>query len=341
MVFPGDVPQKHRQNVSVSKEKRSPSSSRSLPRSSSSPRVWAIGGGKGGVGKSVITANMAVSLASRGKRCVLIDADLGGANLHTLIGMSSPRHTLSEFFRRDGASLKDIVLPTAYENLFLISGARALLDMANPAHAQKMKFIRQLSTLDLDHIFIDLGAGSSFTVMDFFLAARDQVMVVAPTPTSVENAYHFLRAVFYRNLRQAIQKAGVRHLVDQVLEEKVKRGVRSPRDLMRYIAEACPQSAPQLADGMKVFAPRLVINQARRPEDRALGDRMATACRDFFGADVRCGGHIQNDDRVLQAIQARRPALEMFPDSPFALSLHSTITRLLGQQEVASWTHDS
>ncbi len=245
--------------------------------------------------------------------------------------MPSPPLTLSDFFRRDVASLNDIVLPTTCENLYLISGARALLDMANPAHAQKMKFIRQLLSLDLDHIFIDLGAGSSFTVMDFFLAAQEQLMVVAPTPTSVENAYHFLKAVFYRKLRKAIGKAGAAYLVDRVLEEKVKRGVRSPRDLLRHIGEVWPEGGPQLAEEMTRFAPRLIVNQARRPEDRTLGDRMATACRDFFGADVICAGHIQNDDRVLQAIQARRPALDMFPESPFAMSLQSTIMRLLGQ----------
>lgn len=330
MVFPGDVPQDDCQNLSAPGGPRPAT----LPRASTrpaSPRVWAIGGGKGGVGKSVITANMAVSLAGRGQRCVLIDADLGGANLHTLIGMTRPTRTLTDFFRRDVASLQEIVLPTACENLFLISGARALLDMANPVHAQKMKFIRQLLTLELDHIFIDLGAGSSFTVMDFFLAAREQVMVVAPTPTSVENAYHFLKAVFYRKLRKAIQKAGVRHLVDQVLEEKVRRSVRSPRDLMRHIAEASPQCGPLLADEFRGFAPRLIINQVRRLEDRLLGERMATACRDFFGADVACAGHIQNDERVLQAVQARRPALEMFPESPFALSLQSTTMRLFSQ----------
>lgn len=330
MVLSGEGPQADCQKPSASSAPRSEASSRPLP-NPALPRMWAIGGGKGGVGKSVITANMALSLAARGERCVLIDADLGGANLHTLIGMTRPSRTLTDFFRRDVAALQDIVLPTDHENLFLISGARALLDMANPAHARKMKFIRQLSTLDMDHIFIDLGAGSSFTVMDFFLAAREQIMVVAPTPTSVENAYHFLKAVFYRKLRQSIQRAKVEYLVDRVLEDKVKRGVRSPRDLMRHVCESCPQAAPRLANDLKGYAPRLIVNQASRPGDRALGDRMASACREFFGVDVLCAGHIQNDERVIQAIQARRPVLEMFPESPFALSLRSTTMRLLDQ----------
>lgn len=296
------------------------------------PKVWAIGGGKGGVGKSVVTANMAMSLARRGRRCVIVDADLGGANLHTLVGLSSPRRGLSDLFRREVASLSELLLPTPHENLHLISGAKALLDMANPAHAQKTKLIRQIMTLDVDHVLIDLGAGTSFNMLDFFLAGHERLMVVAPTPTSVENAYHFLKAVFYRHLRCTIQKAGVRHAIDRALDEKVRRGIRSPKELVAQVGDLYPQAAPALNKAMADFVPRLIVNQVRRPQDRDLGHRMATVCSDFFGVKVDCLGHILDDERVLQAVQSRKPVIEMYPESPFSASLHAATTRLLGLQ---------
>ncbi len=282
------------------------------------PRVWAVGGGKGGVGKSVITTSIAISLARRGKRCILVDADLGGANLHTFVGMHNPERTLSDLFRRDVDGLQDILLPTRFDNLWLISGAKALLDMANPAHVQKMKVIRQIFSLHADHIFIDLGAGSSFNVLDFFLAAHEGVMVIMPTPTSVENAYHFLKAVYYRKLKRVVKSLKAEKLVDEVLAEKVERGIRSPRDLVRDILSVNPDIGCAIATNMKLFTPRLIVNQVRRGEDLDLGSKIAMACRDFFAIDIMFGGNIRADERVLASLKARRPTLEMFPDSPFA-----------------------
>ena len=185
----------------------------------SGPRIWAIGGGKGGVGKSVVSTGIAMTLARQGQRCIMLDADLGGANLHTFLGMAHPQHTLTDLFRKRVSGLQDILLPTPYNNLWLISGARAMLDMANPSYMQKMKVIRQIFSLHADHIFIDLGAGSSFNVLDFFIAAHEGLMVVMPTPTSIENAYHFLKAVYYRKLRKVVRDLKAERLVDAALSE--------------------------------------------------------------------------------------------------------------------------
>ncbi len=281
-------------------------------------KVWAIGGGKGGVGKSVITTSIAVSLARRGERCILIDADLGGANLHTFVGMLNPERTLSDLFRKDVSGLHEILLPTKFENLWLISGAKALLDMANPAHVQKMKIIRQIFSLHADHIFIDLGAGSSFNVLDFFLAAHEGVIVIMPTPTSVENAYHFLKAVYYRKLKRVVKSLKAEQLVDEVLAEKVERGIRSPRDLVRDILTINPEIGTAISENMAMLTPRLIVNQVRRGEDLDLGKKIALACRDFFAIDINVAGNIRADERVLASLKARRPTLEMFPNSPFA-----------------------
>ena len=87
------------------------------------PLVWAVGGGKGGVGKSALTTGIAMTLASQGRRCIMIDADLGGANLHTFLGMSSPEHTISDLFRDPAKNLQEVLLATPYDNLGLVSAS--------------------------------------------------------------------------------------------------------------------------------------------------------------------------------------------------------------------------
>ncbi len=292
------------------------------------PRVWAVGGGKGGVGKSVITSSMAIAAARRGRRCILLDADLGGANLHTLLGLSAPRATLSDIFRRQAAGLQEILLPTAVPDLHLISGAGAMLDMANPKHAHKAKVIRQLFTLDADEIFIDLGAGTSFTVLDFFLLAREAIMVVTPTPTSVENAYFFLKAVFFRCLRQSLGAAGAAEVADRALEEKLARGVRTPRDLLVEIRRIDPAIGEAAAAKIASLSLRVVVNQMHR-EELPLGPQIAEACRDFFSLEVNSLGEIRHDDKVRISERKRSPVMLAFPQSAFARTIDGMVESVI------------
>ena len=243
------------------------------------PYIWAIGGGKGGVGKSVITANMAIALAQAGNKCVAVDVDLGGANLHTVIGMPGPDLTLSHFFKRKVNRLRDVMVPAPIPNLWLISGSKALMEMANPKHAQKEKMIRQLFSLEVDHILLDLGSGTAFNILDFFLTSNEGILVILPEPTSVENAYHFIKAAFYRKLKRATRRTGVAAAVDRAMEEKVARGIQSPRTLIKNVLEINPEAGMALQIEASQFRPNVVVNQVRRLEERDLGHDISAACR--------------------------------------------------------------
>ena len=258
----------------------------------------------------------------------MIDADLGGANLHTFLGMSSPKHTISDLFRDPVKNLQDILLATPFDNLGLISGARAMLNVANLKHLQKEKLIRQVSSLEADYIFIDLGAGSSFNVLDFFIAAHNGLMVVTPTPTSIENAYHFLRAAYFRKLRHVIRDLKVEDLVDSSLDEKERFGIRSPRDLMAELRRRDPTVGELIDRAMMSFSPGLIVNQVQRHQDRNLGREIALACKDFLGIDVVMAGTVRTDEQVLMALNSRRPALTMFPQSHFAADVRRIVQNL-------------
>ena len=137
------------------------------------PVIWAVGGGKGGVGKSVISTLLAFWLVRMGKRTILVDMDLGGANLHTLLGIKSPERTLNDFVTRRYSALEDICIPTPEKKLRLISGASEILSLSNPHFSQKVKIIKNIFKLDADYVILDLGAGTSFNVLDFFLFAHN------------------------------------------------------------------------------------------------------------------------------------------------------------------------
>ncbi len=205
----------------------------------SSPKIWAIGGGKGGAGKSVVSTIMAFWLARMGNRTILMDVDLGGANLHTLLGIKSPARTLNDFITRKFGSLEDICIETEEKNLRLISGASDVLSLANPHFSQKIKLITHLSRLDADYVVLDLGAGTSFNVLDFFLVAHKKIIVVTPEPTSIQNAYIFVRNAVYRKLsRLSSKNPSLQTLVKIAMDPKNVLKIRTIKELIQMIEES-------------------------------------------------------------------------------------------------------
>ena len=131
---------------------------------SSVSHIWPIGGGKGGTGKSFFTGSLGFLLAKHGYKTLLIDVDLGAANLHTIVGVPNPPKSISDFINKRVDTLEETVVATPLPNLYLISGAMNNLDVANLAHEQKMKILRNVARLSYDYILLDLGAGTSFNL---------------------------------------------------------------------------------------------------------------------------------------------------------------------------------
>lgn len=292
------------------------------------PCLWAVGGGKGGVGKSIITSNLAVALANRGRRCVVIDVDLGGANLHTLLGMRRPQRSLAHFFRSGAEDLEEVIHDTPIPNLSMVTGARELLTMEAE---KKERFLDAVRGLDVDHVFLDLSAGCATSMVDFFLAARNAILVVLPEPTSIENAYQFLKATFYRSLSYATRRPSVRYVVERVLKDPETRP-SSPRELVARVTEIDRAAGRALLERAENCSPMLVINQMRTPEHQRVGGDIANACRDYLGVDVEYVGGLSWDEKVHLAVSRREPILQLVPSAGFCRDLESLAIRLLSEE---------
>ena len=218
---------------------------------------------------------------------------------------------------------------TSIPNLSLVSGSRAFLEMANPKHSQKERLLRQIRTLDADDLLLDLSAGSAFNVLDFFLEARRGIVVVVPEPTSLENAYHFLKAAFFRSLSRATREPQVRHVVEQVMKERERLDVHSPRELIARVAALDRTAGRALEDQARAFQPLLIVNQARTPDHRRMGNDIALACREYLGTEVEYLGAVARDEQVHAALNQRRPVLELHPYCSFSRDVEALAARLL------------
>ena len=121
-----------------------------------------VASGKGGVGKSFISANLAIALAELGHKVIAVDLDFGGANLHSFLGLSNRNPGIGDFLQARIAELDELLVPSDIPNLQFLSGDGKTPFMANIAYAQKIKLISRLKKLPADYILLDLGAGSSF-----------------------------------------------------------------------------------------------------------------------------------------------------------------------------------
>ncbi len=277
--------------------------------------IWAIAGGKGGVGKSFVCSNLGIDLASRGNSVVLVDADFGGPNLHTFIGLSTSIISVSDFIKSNQLKLDDILLPTGIANLKLASGAHDVMGMANLNIVQQNKLVKAIRSLNVDYVLIDLGAGAAAYTLDLFLTADKGILVTAPEPTSVENTYRFVKTAFYRKLKTVIRQPEVKAFLEKITESKSEENPRTPAELVSEISDINIRAGETLKYELATFNPKLVLNQVRTPSDVRIGFSMGQACRKYFGVNIGYVGFIEHDSLVIQSIRQRRPVILNAPDS--------------------------
>ena len=225
-------------------------------------KIWAIGGGKGGTGKSFVTSNMGAYLAKKGKDVVLIDADLGGANLHSFLGLNKSKSSLDDFFKR-GVPLADLIdnFSSGCGNIGLVKGDIHSLESDKVRYTQKLKLFRHIRKLESDHVLIDLGAGSHFTAIDTFLLADKMLVVIVPEVTSVENMYQFVKSVVFRKLNMAFSQMGLKPTFQKTWNERSIYGLKSLRDLLDYLRKISIDVKDVVDDELNDLEINIIINQ--------------------------------------------------------------------------------
>ncbi len=291
-------------------------------------QVWACGGGKGGVGKSLVTANISICLALMGYKVCAIDLDLGGANLHTCLGVPIPNLSLSDYLSGKVADLSDLKTQTPIENLSIISGAQDDIGIANLKQMHKTKILSKISNLDVDYCIIDLGAGTTLNTLDFFIAADLGILVTLPEPTSIENTYRFIKSVFHRKLQMAEDFLELGPLIDKIINSKLSNE-STPADLIASVTKQNPQMGEKLKIEIEQLTPKLIINQVRTQLDSDIGHSMKIISKKYFGIPLDYIGHLDYDATVWQSVKRRKPLLMEFPNSALVANFDGIIHKLL------------
>jgi flagellar biosynthesis protein FlhG len=292
-------------------------------------KVWAIGGGKGGVGKSLVTANTSICLALMGYKVVTIDLDLGGANIHTCLGIPIPEMTLSDYVSGKVKNISELIVPTPIQNLQVISGAQDELGMANLKNMHKNKILSSLSQLDADYVLLDLGAGTSSNTLDFFLSADKGILVVLPEPTSIENTYRFIKAFYHRRLKTIEELLDLAPIINKAMNAKLSTSSNTPADLVKRVIAVDEASGMKLKHELGKIKPHLIMNQVRSQNDIDIGFSIQSVCKRYFGLDMEFVGYLDYDSSVWQSIKKRKPLLMEYPNSKLVSNFDRIVNKLL------------
>ena len=275
--------------------------------------IIAVGAGKGGVGKSFFSSSLAYFLAQMGKKTLLVDMDIGCANLHTWLGEGLPPRGINEFLMDESVSLSDVIFHTQKSNLSLISGASDSLYSGDITDAQKSRLLSSLYNHPTDFIILDLGAGTHTSTLDFFLMARHHIVLFTPEPSSIENAYRFMKAAFYRKLRRYGKRLELTRVLDDLMKEKAE--VKSPAQLLRALEERFPEMTDDLKEITNQLNFEIVLNQIRTAQDRTLGRGISSVCKRHFGLNCSYLGALSYDNAVWQSLRQKKHLLVANPYS--------------------------
>jgi flagellar biosynthesis protein FlhG len=292
--------------------------------------VLPIASGKGGVGKTLFASNLGVALARLGKTCVLVDLDLGSSNLHTCLGIKNRHPGIGSYIYKKADSLESLLVETEVPNLFFIPGDSLFPGTANLPYFTKMKIIKELQKLVADFTILDLGAGTAYNTLDFFLVSPDGLLITTPETTAILSAYSFVKGASYRLLHRSFKaKSREREIIQEFISEPLEGSTKTFADLIDLLAEHDPESGKKARAQLDAFMPRIVINMGNSNQDLAVGAKLREISSKNIGLSMEYIGFLPNEADVSRSIIERRPYLQLASATPFSRAVFTAARKLV------------
>ncbi len=296
---------------------------------SSSANIITVGGGKGGIGKSIVCTNLALGLALSGQKVVLMDADYGASNLHALLGISNPQHGFQDFFTSNSPDPKDLLIDTGISNLKFVSGAGDNPGSSNIDNDKIETILSFVRNLEADSVLIDLGPGTSFNVIDIFNINNQSVVLTTPEITSVMKTFSFIRAALFRRISRKFKgKPKLQRLVDHSHPTQADIETYTVALLKEKLEKIAPDQVEVVDAEIKSFVPGLVVNRVRSKRDIRVGDNLNKLVKKYLEMETQYLGYIIESDRVRDSVDEMIPFLIKDPRSKPSENLQQIIGAL-------------
>lgn len=298
--------------------------------------IIAVGGAKGGIGKSIFAVNLAVLFASMGKKTVIVDLDLGGANVHLYLGELTLKGSINDFLHNTVPSFQDIAVRSRY-GPFFIGGDSSQLGAANITFAQKLKLLKAVKSMNADYVILDLGGDTTFNIIDFFLAADYGIVVTTCDPASYLEAYNFLKVALYRKINRIFGAESVfpekkdedlRDLIYEFTTSTNRSREHTIRELFDLIKEKQPRHLSMIKKVVSSYHPHLVINRVTDSCNvNDVVERIKTVSKKMLSVQVNHIGSLPYQQEIEASVRELVPAIARYPQGLIAKK-----TRLIAQK---------
>lgn len=269
--------------------------------------IIGIGGGKGGIGKSICSSNLGVALAQRGKKVIIVDADLGAANLHSLFGIVNPSKTMDDFMLGNIDDLNQVLLPTELPNLHLICGGIALVGLADPTFAQKGRLISALNTLEADYLIVDIGAGTSSNALDFYNNSHIKLLVLSAQITSIQNCYVFLKSAVYQKIQRTLARQFGKDDPRLKNIDVIIKNAENVKDIFKVLDKLNPQYREVIEQELLHYNTYIVGNMLREPKQKEAITSMLGIVKDYLQLQANLLGILNYSKEINDSINNLRP----------------------------------
>ena len=292
-------------------------------------QIIPVASGKGGVGKSLLSANLAIALGQQGKKVVLVDLDLGASNLHLVIGQKPGAASLGSWFT-EKSDFKDIIQQTDYQNVSFIAGDSQIPDLTSLKHVQKVRLIRNLKNIDTDYIILDLGAGTHQFILDMFLLSPQGIVVSAPAVTATLNGYLFLKNATFRLLYTTFKRGTPgRAYLDNLKKDSATMQKLYIPNLIQFLANCDPTNTQIFISRMQQFRPRLVMNMIEEPKDADRAQRIKSSCNQYLGLEIEYLGLMYRDMLQDKALASQLPVVVYKPQSVLGQAIYRIADKII------------
>jgi flagellar biosynthesis protein FlhG len=273
------------------------------------PIIIPIAGGKGGVGKSFLTANLAVALALRGHSTIAVDLDLGNSNLHSLLGLENRYAGIGEFLRGTiKCRPEEMIVKTSVPGLGFIAGDGRMPFMANIDDEQKKRLIKFLKRLPARYVLLDLSAGTSLNTLDLFLSADSGILVTTPEYPAIMNMLVFAKNLALHAINRSLKDdPSLAETLDKLRFQSVNDNVFTVERLRQELAVTHPDAAAKVESLCRRIRPRLVYNMVEDLEDIEIFARVGQTLAEILSIECDHIGLISYDLLVRRSM--RQPGI--------------------------------
>ena len=301
-----------------------------------SPKIIAVAGGKGGVGKTIFASMLGMCLAGFKRRTVLVDLDFSGANLHGFLDLPEKTRSLNSFFSGRFSTLSEVVQHTPFENLDAITLQSDGVRSFDVKEEQKQRLFRELKKLKADYVVYDLGNASTVFGLDAFLLADHSVVLTSADMFSVLNTYSFIRSVVLQGIRRYLYDSptALRALNECgfLIDSKVAKPMHK---FLKQIPANNQIRLDAIQQFLRNFSPKIVLNFVEKAEiysDFLLLDPLV---KDLLNIQLDYWGHLRYDSAVHIATRLQRPERLLMSGGPVSEDMVRLVVRNLIAQELS------